>query len=160
MSTPSNGLSRCPSRSSCTSPWMITISMYRRALLGPAAPSFQRRCRLRLLPERRSPRMNCRYRPWAPGSLWNTRPTNSWFCAATPTTGKWTRAASSCPTWMRFSSRKAPSGVGRTLNTMAGSGDHSNLENPSVFIETLKRAGEPDAHFSSNGVPRPWLFAP
>lgn len=42
---------------------------------------------------------------------------------------------------------KGPSGVGRTLNTMAGSGDHSNLENPSTFIETLKRAEEEDAHF-------------
>ena len=42
---------------------------------------------------------------------------------------------------------KGTSGVGRTLNTLAGSGDHSNLENPSVFIETTKRAAEPDAHF-------------
>ncbi len=42
---------------------------------------------------------------------------------------------------------KGPSGVGRTLNTLAGSGDHSNLENPSTFIETLKRAEEEDAHF-------------
>lgn len=42
---------------------------------------------------------------------------------------------------------KGPSGVGRTLNTMAGSGDHSNLENPSTFVETLRRAEEPDAHF-------------
>ncbi|MEM7029148.1 MAG: ABC transporter substrate-binding protein [Chloroflexota bacterium] len=42
---------------------------------------------------------------------------------------------------------KGPSGVGRTLNTLAGSGDHSNLENPSTFIETLKRAEEDDAHF-------------
>ncbi|RME66480.1 MAG: ABC transporter substrate-binding protein [Caldilineae bacterium] len=42
---------------------------------------------------------------------------------------------------------KGPSGVGRTLATLAGSADHSNLENPSTFIETLKRAEEPDAHF-------------
>lgn len=42
---------------------------------------------------------------------------------------------------------KGPSGVGRTLNTLAGSGDHSNLENPSTFIETLRRAEEEDAHF-------------
>jgi peptide/nickel transport system substrate-binding protein len=42
---------------------------------------------------------------------------------------------------------KGTEGVGRTLSTMAGSADHSNLENPSVFIETLKRAEEPDAHF-------------
>jgi len=43
---------------------------------------------------------------------------------------------------------KGSTGVGRTLNTLAGSGDHSNLENPSTFIETLKRAAESDAHFS------------
>jgi len=42
---------------------------------------------------------------------------------------------------------KGPSGVGRTINTMAGSGDHSNLENPSTFVETLTRAAEEDAHF-------------
>ena len=42
---------------------------------------------------------------------------------------------------------KGPSGVGRTLSTLAGSGDHSNLENPSTFIETLKRAEEDDAHY-------------
>ncbi|MCJ7550987.1 MAG: ABC transporter substrate-binding protein, partial [Anaerolineae bacterium] len=42
---------------------------------------------------------------------------------------------------------KGSTGVGRTLNTLAGSGDHSNLENPSTFIETLKREVEPDAHF-------------
>ncbi len=44
--------------------------------------------------------------------------------------------------------QKGPSGVGRTLSTMAGSADHSNLENPNVFIETLKRQAEPDAHFN------------
>jgi peptide/nickel transport system substrate-binding protein len=43
---------------------------------------------------------------------------------------------------------KGSSGVGRTMNTMAGSGDHSNLENPGTFIETMKRQQEPDAHFS------------
>jgi peptide/nickel transport system substrate-binding protein len=42
---------------------------------------------------------------------------------------------------------KGSQGIGRTLSTMAGTGDHSNLENPDVFIETLKRAEEPDAHF-------------
>lgn len=44
--------------------------------------------------------------------------------------------------------QKGTSGVGRTLSTMAGSGDHSNLENPGVFIETMKRQAEEDAHFS------------
>jgi len=42
---------------------------------------------------------------------------------------------------------KGSQGIGRTLSTMAGTGDHSNLENPDVFIETLKRAQESDAHF-------------
>jgi len=43
--------------------------------------------------------------------------------------------------------QKGAEGIGRTLSTMAGTGDHSNLENPGVFIETLKRQAEPDAHF-------------
>ena len=42
---------------------------------------------------------------------------------------------------------KGSSGVGRTLGTLAGSLDHTNLENPSTFLETLKRMQEPDAHF-------------
>jgi peptide/nickel transport system substrate-binding protein len=42
---------------------------------------------------------------------------------------------------------KGTSGVGRTLSTMAGSADHSNLENPGTFIETMKRQAEEDAHF-------------
>ncbi len=42
---------------------------------------------------------------------------------------------------------KGDSGVGRTLNTMAGTGDHANLENPGVFVETMKRMQDPDAHF-------------
>jgi len=42
---------------------------------------------------------------------------------------------------------KGSTGIGRTLSTLAGTGDHTNLENPDVFIETLKRAQEPDAHF-------------
>jgi peptide/nickel transport system substrate-binding protein len=43
---------------------------------------------------------------------------------------------------------KGSTGVGRTLSCLAGTGDHSNLENPSTFNETLKRAAEADAHFS------------
>jgi peptide/nickel transport system substrate-binding protein len=42
---------------------------------------------------------------------------------------------------------KGTSGVGRTLGTLAGSLDHSNLENPGVFVETMKRQAEADAHF-------------
>ena len=42
---------------------------------------------------------------------------------------------------------KGASGVGRTLSTLAGSADHTNLENPGVFVETMKRMQEEDAHF-------------
>ena len=44
--------------------------------------------------------------------------------------------------------QKGPSGIGRDLCTMAGGCDHTNLENPSTFVETLKRAAEPDATFN------------
>ncbi len=43
---------------------------------------------------------------------------------------------------------KGPDGTGRTLGTMAGSIDHSNLENPSTYVETITRSQEDDAHFS------------
>ena len=49
--------------------------------------------------------------------------------------------------------QKGPSGIGRTLCTMAGGCDHSNLENPSSFVESLKRAQEEDAHFSISWAP-------
>jgi peptide/nickel transport system substrate-binding protein len=42
---------------------------------------------------------------------------------------------------------KGNDGIGRTLGTMAGSIDHSNLENPSIFGETIARSLEDDAHF-------------
>ncbi len=54
---------------------------------------------------------------------------------------------------------KGTEGVGRTLSTMAGSGDHSNLENPGVFIETLKRADEEDAHFYVEWGPETLAFS-
>ena len=54
---------------------------------------------------------------------------------------------------------KGSTGIGRTLSTLAGTGDHSNLENPSVFIETLKRAGEPDAHFYVEWGPETLAFS-
>ncbi len=54
---------------------------------------------------------------------------------------------------------KGSSGVGRTLNTLAGTGDHSNLENPSTFNETLKRAAEPDAHFFVTWGPEMLAFS-
>jgi peptide/nickel transport system substrate-binding protein len=44
--------------------------------------------------------------------------------------------------------QKGPQGTGRTLCTLAGGCDHSNLENPaSEFVEALRRVQEPDAHF-------------
>jgi peptide/nickel transport system substrate-binding protein len=49
--------------------------------------------------------------------------------------------------------QKGPSGTGRTLCLMAGGCDHSNLENPSNFVEALKRAQEPDAHYNINWGP-------
>jgi peptide/nickel transport system substrate-binding protein len=54
---------------------------------------------------------------------------------------------------------KGSTGVGRTLSTLAGSGDHSNLENPSTFNETLKRAAEPDAHFEVSWGPEMLTFS-
>jgi peptide/nickel transport system substrate-binding protein len=43
--------------------------------------------------------------------------------------------------------QKGESGVGRTLGTLAGSIDHTNLENPTTFLEAIKRSQEPDATF-------------
>ena len=39
------------------------------------------------------------------------------------------------------------SGIGRTLGTLAGSIDHSNLENPSSFVQATTRLQDDDAHF-------------
>jgi peptide/nickel transport system substrate-binding protein len=55
--------------------------------------------------------------------------------------------------------QKGPSGVGRTLCTLAGGCDHTNLENPaSEFVEALTRVQEPDAHFSINWGPELLAF--
>ncbi len=55
--------------------------------------------------------------------------------------------------------QKGPSGVGRTLCTLAGGCDHTNLENPSSeFVEALKRAQEPDAQFIMNWGPEDLVF--
>jgi peptide/nickel transport system substrate-binding protein len=55
--------------------------------------------------------------------------------------------------------QKGPSGVGRTLCTLAGGCDHTNLENPSSeFVEALKRAQEPDAQFIMNWGPEDLAF--
>jgi peptide/nickel transport system substrate-binding protein len=50
--------------------------------------------------------------------------------------------------------QKGPSGTGRTLCTLAGGCDHTNIENPSTeYVETMKRAQEPDAHFNVSWGP-------
>ncbi|MGB5047990.1 MAG: ABC transporter substrate-binding protein, partial [Caldilineaceae bacterium] len=55
--------------------------------------------------------------------------------------------------------QKGPSGVGRTLCTLAGGCDHTNLENPSSeFVEALKRQQEPDAQFIMNWGPEDLVF--
>jgi peptide/nickel transport system substrate-binding protein len=55
--------------------------------------------------------------------------------------------------------QKGPSGVGRTLCTLAGGCDHTNLENPSSeFVEALRRAQEPDAQFIMNWGPEDLAF--
>jgi len=41
----------------------------------------------------------------------------------------------------------ARTGVVRTLNTIAGTADHSNVENPETFDETVMRAADPNAPF-------------
>jgi peptide/nickel transport system substrate-binding protein len=55
--------------------------------------------------------------------------------------------------------QKGPSGTGRTLCTVAGGCDHSNLENPqSEYTVALKAAQEPDAHFDINWGPEVLAF--
>jgi peptide/nickel transport system substrate-binding protein len=51
-----------------------------------------------------------------------------------------------------------PDGIGRTLNTLAGSGDHSNLENPSSFVEATTRVQDDDAHFRIEWGPETLIF--
>jgi len=49
--------------------------------------------------------------------------------------------------------RKGPSGIGRDLCTVAGDCDHTNLENPSSYVNTMTKAQEPTATFSINWGP-------
>lgn len=53
---------------------------------------------------------------------------------------------------------KGPSGIGRTLGTLAGSIDHTNLENPSTYVEAITRAQEDDAHFRIEWGPETLAF--
>jgi len=43
--------------------------------------------------------------------------------------------------------RKGPSGIGRDLCTIAGDCDHTNLENPSSFVESMTKAQDPSAKY-------------
>ncbi len=55
--------------------------------------------------------------------------------------------------------QKGPSGVGRTLCTLAGGCDHTNVENPSSeYVDTLRRAAEPDAEFRMSWGPEDLTF--
>ncbi len=49
--------------------------------------------------------------------------------------------------------RKGPSGIGRDLCTMAGDCDHTNLENPSSYVNSMAKAQEADAKFAINWGP-------
>jgi peptide/nickel transport system substrate-binding protein len=49
--------------------------------------------------------------------------------------------------------KKGPSGIGRDLCTMAGDCDHTNLENPSSYVNSMTRAQEADATFAINWGP-------
>jgi len=49
--------------------------------------------------------------------------------------------------------RKGPSGIGRDLCTIAGDCDHTNLENPSSFVEAMTKAQDPSAKYAINWGP-------
>jgi peptide/nickel transport system substrate-binding protein len=49
--------------------------------------------------------------------------------------------------------KKGPTGIGRDLCTMAGDCDHTNLENPSSYPNSMAKAQEPDAKFAVNWGP-------
>jgi peptide/nickel transport system substrate-binding protein len=53
---------------------------------------------------------------------------------------------------------KGASGIGRTLSTLAGSADHTNLENPSTYVEAITRSQEDDAHFRIEWGPETLAF--
>jgi len=53
---------------------------------------------------------------------------------------------------------KGTDGIQRTLGTLAGSIDHTNLENPSAYGEAISRASEDDAHFYIEWGPETLAF--
>ncbi|MEM7739014.1 MAG: ABC transporter substrate-binding protein, partial [Deinococcota bacterium] len=54
---------------------------------------------------------------------------------------------------------KGDSGLGRTLGTLAGSIDHTNLENPSSYVEATRRLQDEDAHFYIEWGPETLFFS-
>jgi peptide/nickel transport system substrate-binding protein len=54
---------------------------------------------------------------------------------------------------------RANTGVQRTYRTLAGSADHTNLENPSSFIEVTKRLQDPGVHFGVEWGPETLGFS-
>jgi peptide/nickel transport system substrate-binding protein len=54
---------------------------------------------------------------------------------------------------------KGTDGIGRTLGTLAGSIDHTNLENPQTYVESVTRAQEDDAHFYIEWGPETLLYS-
>jgi len=55
--------------------------------------------------------------------------------------------------------QKGPTGAGRTLCTLAGGCDHTNVENPSSeYLDTLKKSQAPDAQFKMNWGPEDLAF--
>jgi len=54
---------------------------------------------------------------------------------------------------------RANTGVQRTYRTLAGAADHTNLENPSSFIEVTKRLQDPRAHFGVKWGPETLGFS-
>jgi peptide/nickel transport system substrate-binding protein len=49
--------------------------------------------------------------------------------------------------------KKGPSGIGRDLCTVAGDCDHTNLENPSSYVNAMTEAAKPTAKYAINWGP-------
>lgn len=54
---------------------------------------------------------------------------------------------------------RANDGIQRTYRTLAGSADHTNVENPSSFVEVTKRLTDPRAHFEVKWGPETLGFS-
>ena len=54
---------------------------------------------------------------------------------------------------------RANSGIQRTFRTLGGSADHTNVENPSSFVEVTKRIRQPGVHFDGRWGPETLGFS-